>query len=155
MPELESIRPLLADLLEALGDAQLAEFDRHYRLGRENEEGLGLDERAYRLWDGARTLAWVEDRETGPDRVLELELELEGVQSELEMEREATAEAQRDLDNTRKAVAGLAEAANEILRALEASPGGGVITSKQAGKTRIGEAYTKLGEAVSALARST
>jgi hypothetical protein len=78
MAELESIRPIVADIMERRGDAL---FDR---------AETATDAMAHQCWRGAATLHWVEERESGPNRVLELEAELEGVRCELD---EAMADA--------------------------------------------------------------
>lgn len=75
MAELESIRDLIADTLDGLADAMLAE-----------PVEVTHDElqTGYRLWHGADTLRWVEERETGPSRVIELEDEVERLENELD-----------------------------------------------------------------------
>lgn len=85
MAELESIRPIVADIMERRGDAL---FDR---------AETATDAMAHQCWRGAATLRWVDECESGPNRVLELEAELEDVRNQLEMMAEAEADARREI----------------------------------------------------------
>ena len=113
MGQLESLRPLAAGIFDGLADANIRESDAAMRRGHWDGS---REIQSYRLWDCARLIREVEERESGESRVLELEDELDGLRSELEQEREGTADLKREVD---KLKAKIKDQAAEI-RALSA-----------------------------------